>query len=280
MLPWHTSLEDILQKQPAGVIFSGGPHSVYQENSPEVDQEIYNANIPILGVCYGMQLIARDFGSEVRRGANEFGYIPITFYPSELFKGLVDSDSFQTEIRMSHCDSVAVPPKGFLITASSQRCPVAAIEYPQKKLFGLQFHPEVSDSHSVGDKILSNFVKGICRAPETWETQKIGQQLIRDIQEKVGETERVLLALSGGVDSSVLAVLLHRALGDRLSCVFVDTELLRKGEAQEVQQLFASLGLEVIVEDASEKFFRDLSGIHDPELKRKVIGSAFVDIYV
>ncbi|EPJ27420.1 glutamine-hydrolyzing GMP synthase [Chlamydia psittaci] len=279
VLPWNTSLEDILHKQPAGLIFSGGPHSVYQENSPKVDQEIYNANIPILGVCYGMQLIARDFGSEVQRGANEFGYIPITFYPSELFQGLVDKDSFQTEIRMSHCDSVTVPPKDFSITASSQCCPVAAIECPQKKIFGLQFHPEVSDSHSIGDKILSNFVRHICRAPETWETQKIGKQLIKEIQEKVGETERVLLALSGGVDSSVLAVLLHRALGDRLSCVFVDTGLLRKGEAQEVKQLFASLGLEVIVEDASEKFFRDLSGVYDPELKRKVIGAAFVDVF-
>lgn len=122
-------------------------------------------------------------------------------------------------------------------------------------------------------------MRHICRAPETWETQKIGKQLIKEIQEKVGETERVLLALSGGVDSSVLAVLLHRALGDRLSCVFVDTGLLRKGEAQEVKQLFASLGLEVIVEDASEKFFRDLSGVYDPELKRKVIGAAFVDVF-
>lgn len=132
VLPWNTSLEDVLQKQPAGLIFSGGPRSVYQENSPKVDQEIYNANIPILGVCYGMQLIARDFGSEVQRGDNEFGYIPITFYPSELFQGLVDEDSFQTEIRMSHCDSVTGPPKDFSIIASSQRCPVAAIECPKK----------------------------------------------------------------------------------------------------------------------------------------------------
>ncbi|SYX09045.1 GMP synthase [glutamine-hydrolyzing],GMP synthase,3-methyladenine DNA glycosylase,GMP synthase (glutamine-hydrolyzing), C-terminal domain,GMP synthase C terminal domain [Chlamydia poikilotherma] len=279
VLPWNTPLQNILQSAPSGLIFSGGPHSVYHENSPKVDREIYNINIPILGVCYGMQLIARDFGSEVREGGNEFGYTPIVFYPSELFKGLVDKDSFHTEIRMSHCDSVAVPPDDFFVTASSKHCPIAAIECPEKKLFGLQFHPEVSDSQAIGDTILSNFVKHVCQASETWKIETIEKQLINNIKDRVGETERVLLGLSGGVDSSVLAVLLHNALGDRLSCVFVNTGLLRKNEVEEVKQQFSSLGLKIIVEDASEKFFRDLDGIEDPEQKRKIIGSSFIEVF-
>ncbi|WP_348662608.1 glutamine-hydrolyzing GMP synthase [Chlamydia vaughanii] len=279
VLPWNTPLEVIIESSPAGVILSGGPHSVYQENSPYVDQALYESRIPILGVCYGMQLIARDFGGEVMSGKHEFGYTPIDFYPGDLFKGLVDQETFHTEIRMSHCDSVVQAPELFSVTARSKQCPIAAIECPEKKLYGLQFHPEVSDTHSIGDKILVNFVQDICNAPQEWKIDKIEKQLIADIQEKVGDTERVLLGLSGGVDSAVAAVLLYNAIGDRLTCVFVDTGLLRKNEVEEVKQQFSSLGMELVVKDAADIFFEGLSGVQDPEQKRKIIGKIFIEVF-
>lgn len=279
VVPWNISVEDIQKHNSAGLIFSGGPNSVYESGSPYVDQAIYECGLPILGVCYGMQLMARDFGGEVKPGDSEFGYTPVSLYPCTLFDGIVEEECLETEVRMSHCDSVISLPQGFSSIASSQRCPVAAMECVDKKLYGLQFHPEVSDTTCVGLDIVRNFVLHICQAPQTWNVDSIEKQLINHIRSQVPESEKVILGLSGGVDSTVAAVLLHKALGSRLVCVLVDSGLLRNNEVQEVQQCCSALGLSIHIEDAQEIFFQHLVGVSDPEEKRKVIGATFIEVF-
>ncbi|WP_201456962.1 glutamine-hydrolyzing GMP synthase [Chlamydia sp. 17-3921] len=279
VLPWDTSWETLEAKKPLGIILSGGPHSVFQEGAPSVSQKIYDSTIPILGICYGMQLISKDFGSEVYEGVREFGYTPITLQASELFQNIVFKDPINTEIRMSHSDYVAHIPKDFKLIASTPTCPIAAIEHEKKMIFCLQFHPEVSDTNSTGQQILKNFVQNICNAPTNWNTKTIQEQLIQEIQETIGENERVILGLSGGVDSSVTATLLHKAIGDRLICVLVDTGFLRENEISEVTSQFASLGPNLIVKDASQLFYSKMQGISDPEQKRKVLGKTFIEVF-
>ncbi|KTF28772.1 GMP synthase [Chlamydia pecorum] len=280
VLPWDVSWETLRSLSPLGIIFSGGPHSVFHENSPKVPWEIYESSIPILGICYGMQLISKDFGSEVYQGNREFGYTPITLMASELFQDIVlEEKDFVTEIRMSHSDYVARIPENFKLIASTPTCPIAAIEHMQKKIFCVQFHPEVSDTTPVGEKILKTFVQRICQAPSTWNPQAIQERLIRDIQEKVGENERVLLGLSGGVDSTITAALLHKALGERVICVLVDTGFLRENEVEEIASQCAFLKENLLIENASELFYSKLKGIHDPEEKRKLLGQTFIEVF-
>lgn len=279
VVPWNIPFEAIQASSPVGILLSGGPYSVYEEGSPCIDKRVYEMGIPILGVCYGMQMIARDFGGEVVSGEHEFGYTSIDLYPGDLFRGLVDTEPLSTEIRMSHCDSVVRVPPQFIVTSRSKHCAIAAIECKERQLYGLQFHPEVSDSDSIGNKILENFVLHLCHADQNWSIQKIEQQLTTHIRDSVGDTERVLLGLSGGVDSSVAAVLLHNAIGTRLVCVFVDTGLLRKNEVKEVKSHFSSLGIQLLVKDAADLFLQGLAGVSDPEEKRKVIGKIFIDVF-
>lgn len=279
VVSWKVSLEEIKEKSPSGIIFSGGPHSVYEKNSPNINPGIYQLGIPILGICYGMQLMAKDLGGVVDTGKSEFGYTNLTLYQSDIFQDIVQDREVVTTLRMSHCDSVVALPEGFQAIASSEHCPIAGMENSSKRLYGLQFHPEVSDTSSIGNSIISRFVQHICKADATWSTQKIIDTLCAYVKDNVGESDKVILGLSGGVDSTVSAILLHKVLKDRLTCVLVDTGLLRANEAQEVKKQLEFLGLNLIIEDASEIFFENLAGKCDPEDKRKVIGKTFIDVF-
>lgn len=279
VVSWKISLEEVKKKNPLGIIFSGGPNSVYEEDSPRVHSDIYELGIPILGICYGMQLMAKDLKGEVGRGCREFGYTAVSLYKSSLFQDIVQGDSVSTLLRMSHGDSVMALPEGFTIIGSSEHCPIAAMENSIKKLYGLQFHPEVSETNAIGFDIIKRFVQDICKAETSWGAQKILDVLSKYIKDNVDDNEKVILGLSGGVDSTVTAVLLHKVLGDRLICVLVDTGLLRCNEAQEVKKQLECLGLHLIVEDASEIFFKNLSGKCDPEEKRQVIGKTFIEVF-
>ncbi|SPN73332.1 GMP synthase [glutamine-hydrolyzing],GMP synthase,3-methyladenine DNA glycosylase,GMP synthase (glutamine-hydrolyzing), C-terminal domain,GMP synthase C terminal domain [Chlamydia serpentis] len=279
VVPSNISAKSLKEKAPLGIILSGGPHSVYDNNSPSLDREIYQLDIPILGICYGMQLIARDFRGTVSLGTGEFGYTLITLYSSDLFQNLVPYQSLDTKIRMSHRDHVTSLPPGFNVIASTSQCPISGIENKTRRLYGLQFHPEVSDSNSVGNQILKTFVQNICCASTNWNTSYIHQDVINTIQDTIGEDEKVILGLSGGVDSSVTAVLLHQAIGDRLVCVFVDTGLLRKHEVEEVKEQFTTLGLNLVIKNAAEYFYQKLTDVIDPEEKRKTLGSTFIEVF-
>lgn len=278
VVPWDIPACYVRNYAPSGIIFSGGPHTVYADDSPSVDQEIYQCQIPILGVCYGMQLIARDFGGEVRTLDHEFGYTSVKLHSSHLFSSVVKDKILNAELRMSHCDSVTVLPDGFSVIASTEKCPIAAMENLEKQIFGLQFHPEVSDSNSFGREILEHFVVSICQSSRSWDVEHIEKQLVETIRKQIGD-ERVLLGLSGGVDSLVAATLLHKAIGSQLICVLVDTGLLRENEAEEVRNQCKAIGIELIVENAAAIFFKNLAGIHDPEEKRKRIGKTFIDVF-
>ncbi|NBI28570.1 glutamine-hydrolyzing GMP synthase [Chengkuizengella marina] len=276
LLPFNTPVDKILALNPKGIVFSGGPSSVYEENSPLVDEAIYDINIPILGICYGMQLISHQLKGKVERAERrEYGKAMVDFGEhSILTKGL---DKNQ-QVWMSHSDLVIEPPTGFVVDASTEHAPVAAMSHPDKKVFAVQFHPEVR--HSIyGNDMIKNFLFDVCGCTGDWTMESFVEDTIQDIRNKVGN-RKVLCALSGGVDSSVVAVLIHKAIGDQLTCMFIDHGLLRKGEAESVMETFSGkFDMNVVKIDAKDRFLGKLQGISDPEQKRKIIGNEFIYVF-
>ncbi len=259
-----------------GIIFSGGPHSVYAENAFLVDPLIFTLGIPILGICYGMQLIGQLLGGKVEKGSSsEYGKAEITLLtPNPLMASLPS----EQVVWMSHGDYVAIPPTGFSIDACSKQCSNVMMSDSQHQIYGLQFHPEVVHTQ-FGSTILHNFVFGICQATKNWNMDKFIEQEVVKIQQKVGNN-KVLCALSGGVDSSVVAALIHKAIGPQLICIFVDHGLLRKGEAAGVVSTFKDhFGIQLIAVQAQDRFLNKLKSITDPEQKRKIIGNEFIYVF-
>ncbi|OXM86496.1 glutamine-hydrolyzing GMP synthase [Paenibacillus rigui] len=276
LLPYNTSAEKLKQIQPKGIVFSGGPASVYGENSPVVDPAIYDLGVPILGICYGMQLMAHQLEGKVERASKrEYGKAEVDFADHcKLVKGL---DKQQT-VWMSHSDLVVEPPAGFVVDASTEHAPVAAMSHPDKNMFAVQFHPEVR--HSVyGNDMIHNFLYHVCGCQGDWSMESFIEDTIRDIRNQVGD-KKVLCALSGGVDSSVVAMLIHKAIGDQLTCMFIDHGLLRKGEAEGVMETFVGkFDMKVVKIDARDRFMGKLAGVDDPEQKRKIIGNEFIRVF-
>jgi len=277
--PFDMELASIRSFNPTGIILSGGPKSVYEDGAPSVAEELFELGIPVLGICYGMQLMSRHFGGEVvPAGKREFGHADIFSCgdPGLLF------DAFFLEgkspVWMSHGDHVAKVPSGFQVVASSANAPVCAIQNISRSLYGVQFHPEVNHTPR-GELLIDTFVRRICGCSGQWTPGHIIDDAVARIKNQVG-TDAVILGLSGGVDSSVAAALIHRAIGSQLTCVFVDNGLLRLGEGDQVMATFAhNLGVKVIRVDAEERFLSGLSGETDPEKKRKIIGNLFVKIF-
>ena len=276
LLPYDTPVETIRELAPKGIVFSGGPSSVYEEGAPHVDPAIYELGIPILGICYGMQLMAHQLDGKVEKaGKSEYGKAEVEFDAGcRLIRGL---ERKQT-VWMSHGDYVSEPPAGFVVEARTEHAPVAAMSHPDKKFFAVQFHPEVQ--HSVyGNGMIRNFLFDICGCRGDWSMETFVEDAIRDIRERVGD-KKVLCALSGGVDSAVVAVLVHKAVGDRLTCMFIDHGLLRKGEAESVMETFVGkFDMRVVKIDARDRFLSKLKGVEDPERKRKIIGNEFIYVF-
>ena len=278
--PWDMSAEDIREFAPQGVVLSGGPESVNLDEPPRVSPALYELGVPVLGICYGMQTMAAELGGKVEASSHrEFGYAEITPGESELLGGLTDSDTKALlKVWMSHGDRVEAVPPGFTVTASSPNSPLAAMEDASRKFYGVQFHPEVTHTPQ-GQEIIRRFVRDICQCSGDWTPGNIVADAIVTVREKIGDG-KVLLGLSGGVDSSVVAALLHEAIGDQLVCVFVDHGLLRLNEGDQVMDAFAeNLGVNVIRVDAAARFFAALEGVSDPEKKRKIIGGQFIEVF-
>ena len=276
IVPFNITVDKVKAYAPKGIILSGGPNSVFEEGAPGIDPGIFDLGIPVLGVCYGMQLISQELGGRVQPGeAREYGKTEMTVVPgNELFKGLPD----KFVVWMSHGDRVAEIPAGFKVSATSDNCPYAAIRNEEKRFFGIQFHPEVVHTQH-GNQILSNFVFGICRANADWQLTTWVEDTVEKLRKQIGD-EEVVLGLSGGVDSSVVAVLLHKAIGTRLHCIFVDNGLLRYNEDKQVEEMFhAKLGLDLHVAHAAQRFYTALAGVSEPEQKRKIIGREFINVF-
>ena len=276
--PYNLSVEKIKEMNPKGIIFTGGPNSVYGENSPLCDKAIFELGIPILGICYGSQLMSYVLGGSVATApVSEYGKTEVDVdVESKLFEGVAPS----TICWMSHTDYIERAPEGFKIIGNTPVCPVAAMECAEKNLYAVQFHPEVMHTQE-GTKMLSNFVYNICKCSGDWKMDSFVEKTIEEIREKVGNG-KALCALSGGVDSSVAAVLLSKAIGKQLTCVFVDHGLLRKNEGDEVEAIFGPEGqydLNFIRVNAQERFYEKLAGVEDPETKRKIIGEEFIRVF-
>lgn len=275
IVPFHEKIENIKAKNPKGIILSGGPESVYDKKSPMPPEEIFKLGVPVLGICYGMQLIAHLFGGSVEKSAkHEYGNAQLNTTADPLFFSLKKEE----KVWMSHADKVTVIPKGFRTIASTVNAEFAAIADEKRNIYALQFHPEVSHSEN-GKKILANFARKICGIKDKWDMGHFAKTQIEAIREKVGDG-KVLCALSGGVDSSVTAALLFEAIGDKLIPVFVDNGLLRAGEREKVEFVFKNhLKVPLITVDAEKKFLKALKGVIDPEKKRKIIGKTFIKIF-
>ena len=278
ILSCKTSFKNILKANPKGIIISGGPESVNAKNTLKVDSKILNSEIPILGICYGMQLMAKHFKGSVNTSKKrEFGHAEVNIDKSKLFKNVVRHGKLN--VWMSHGDKVNKLPKGFKKTASSANSPIAAFENHSIRKYGLQFHPEVTHTEK-GQQILKNFVREICCCEAKWKPKNIADKLIQDIRNQVGK-KKVLLGISGGVDSLVVAALLSKSIGKQLECIFVDNGLLRKDEANQVlRDLRKVLKLKIHFSDSEKYFLKNLRGKKDPEEKRKIIGKNFIDIFL
>lgn len=276
--PYKLSVDEIREMNPKGIIFTGGPNSVYGEDSPLCDKAIFELGIPVLGICYGSQLMAHVLGGKVATApVSEYGKTEVSVnVESKLFEGVSPS----TICWMSHTDYIENAPENFKIVGNTPVCPVAAMENEEKNLYAVQFHPEVMHTQE-GTKMLSNFVYNVCKCSGDWTMDSFVERTIAEISEKVGEG-KVLCALSGGVDSSVAAVLLSKAVGKQLTCVFVDHGLLRKDEGDEVEAIFGPEGqydLNFIRVNAQERFYEKLKGVEEPEQKRKIIGEEFIRVF-
>src|ERR687894_1209561 len=271
----RTPAQAIRARNPRAIVLSGGPASVYADEAPEVDPGLWELGIPTLGICYGMQLMARDLGGRVEHtGASEFGRTGLKAEGGALF----DQTPDEQVVWMSHRDSVTAPPEGARVTGASPSTPIAAFEAPERGLYGVQFHPEVVHTPH-GNDVLKNFLYGVAGAPPTWTAAAVIEEQVERIRAQVG-VERVLCALSGGVDSAVAALLVHKAVGDQLTCVFVDHGLLRKDEAMQVVEAFRRhFRVPLVHVDARERFLARLEGVTDPEEKRKRIGEEFIRVF-
>ena len=281
LISWDRAEEAINRLRPAGIILSGGPNSVYEPNAPTLKSEVVNSGVPILGICYGLQLMAYTLGGQVTPGRErEYGSALVEIdqqaaQTNPLFVGLPAT----LQVWMSHGDRVEQIPSGFHAIAHSDNSPLAAIADETRHLYGIQFHPEVVHTPQ-GSVLLENFVKRICHCSGDWTPGHFIQETVERIREKVGPTGHVICGLSGGVDSAVAATLVHQAIGERLACVFVDHGLLRKGEAEQVVETFQQhQGMHLIAVDAKEDFLSDLAGVTDPEQKRKRIGTRFIRVF-
>ena len=275
--PYDMPLADIKAFNPKGIILSGGPNSVY-DSDYQADTGLFDLGVPVLGICYGMQFMAHHLGGEVQAGnQREFGYAQVRTEEGDLTRGIEDAPH-TLDVWMSHGDKVFRLPQGFRITGHTPSCPVAIMENSAKRFYGIQFHPEVTHTKQ-GRALLNRFVLDICGANPSWTMPNYIDEAVAKIRAQVGSDE-VILGLSGGVDSSVAAALIHRAIGDQLTCVFVDHGLLRLDEGKNVMQMFAqNLGVKVVHVDASEQFLAKLAGVTDPEQKRKIIGAEFIEVF-
>ena len=274
--PPDIPLQTIRDMKPEGIILSGGQASIYEKNSPRVDAGIFTLGIPVLGICYGLQFMVNTLGGDVIAAAKrEYGFAELQIISQE---GIFTDIEKTTKCWMSHGDTIGKLPKGFKITASTPNTPVAAAEDRKRRFYGLQFHPEVVHTPE-GKKILGNFLFAVCRCQEKWTMKSFAREAVDEIHSQVGNG-KVILGLSGGVDSSVAAVLIHRAMGDQLTCVFVDNGVLRQGEAEKVQDVFRKYFHMKLRFVRARKIFLDrLRGVENPEKKRKIIGRTFIEIF-
>jgi GMP synthase (glutamine-hydrolysing) len=274
--PPTVGVDSIRALQPEGIILSGGPSSIYEKNSPTIDPAIFDLRIPVLGICYGMQFMVHALGGTVK-GANkrEYGFAQLAVKePDGLFKGL----QARTQCWMSHGDSITEVPRGFAVTASTDNTPIAAVGNARRQLYGLQFHPEVEHT-PLGRRMLRNFLFDICGCRRSWTMKSFARDTVEQIRQQVG-TKKVILGLSGGVDSSVAAVLIHQAVGRSLTCIFVDNGLLRKNEADKLKRVLRQhLNIHIRFVNAGARFLGALKGVIDPERKRKIIGRVFMDVF-
>lgn len=280
LVPYDLSVDEILARKPAGIILSGSPYSVYDDAGPKPDAALWSAGVPILGVCYGVQLMAHQLGGRVGpSNRREYGPADVTIgvSTSPLFAGL--GGNGVERVWMSHGDSIVDAPPGFMALATTDSTPYAALADPARNLWGIQFHPEVVHTPN-GRRLLQNFVLEIAKAKATWTPGRLAEDAVAAIRAQVGPTDRVLCALSGGVDSAVAAALVHRAIGDRLTCVYVDHGLMRKRESEILREVFAErLGMKIVMVDAQERFQHALEGVIDPEQKRTIIGREFIRVF-
>jgi GMP synthase (glutamine-hydrolysing) len=284
IMPWDITEQDVIDFGAKGIILSGGPESVTQENAPFAPNNVFTSGLPVLGICYGMQTMAVQLGGKVEGSDHsEFGYASVRARGhTKLLNNIADSSTAEghgmLDVWMSHGDKVTEMPAGFKLMASTDSAPIAAMADESRQLYALQFHPEVTHTQQ-GKAILERFVRDICGCAGLWTTANIIEDSIERVRAQVGSDE-VILGLSGGVDSSVVAALLHKAIGDQLTCVFVDTGLLRHQEGDQVMDTFAEhMGVKVIRVNAEERFLGELKGVSDPEAKRKIIGRVFVEIF-
>ncbi len=280
--PYDVDEKLICEFAPKGIILSGGPNSVYETDTPSAPDVIFSLGVPVFGICYGMQTIAKQLGGEVvNSGKREFGYAEINKLKSTLFDNLSDGTNEEgkyLQVWMSHGDKVTRLPEGFEVIAETDSCPIAAMADTKRQIYAVQFHPEVTHTKQ-GDKMLGHFVLDICKCEPSWTMPNYVDEAIAKIREQVGG-DKVVLGLSGGVDSTVAGVLIHKAIGEQLICIFVDTGLLRHNEGDQVMQNYHdNLGLNIIRINAQEQFYTALAGVTDPEQKRKIIGKLFVDIF-
>ncbi len=276
MVPYNISLEELQARKPSAIILTGGPASVHEQGAPVCDPRIFSLGIPVLGICYGMQLIAQELGGEVRPGElREYGRTELEVTGEDLlFKGI----SPRTQVWMSHGDAIYSIPPGFKLTASTANCPFAAMCNPEAGLYGVQFHPEVRHTLE-GQQVLRNFLFEVAGLKGDWDLSDYIADTVRDIRARVGD-KRVLCGLSGGVDSSVAATMVHRAIGDQLVCVYVDNGLMRKGETESLIETFKDQEhINLVVAQAGERFLGKLAGVKDPERKRKIIGEEFIRVF-
>ena len=279
MFPFDIDTQRIIDFGAKGIILSGGPESVHADNSPRINDAVFDLGVPVLGICYGMQAMAERFGGKVHASdIHEFGASTINIDgKSTLIDGIEDAAG-KLNVWMSHGDKVIDAPQGFDVVASTPSCPIAIMADESRHYYGLQFHPEVTHT-AQGSALLGRFVHDICGCAGSWTSDNIIDMRIEQLKKQIGD-KQVLLGLSGGVDSSVVAALLHKAIGDQLTCVFVDTGLLRLHEGDQVMQIFAeNMGVKVIRVDAEELFLTALAGESDPEAKRKIIGKTFIDVF-
>lgn len=277
--PFNTSIEKIKALKPTGIVLSGGPCSVYDDDAPHSDPEVFELGVPVLGICYGAQLMMQQLGGRVEKAEKrEFGKADLSVeYTDGLFAGLEAGDA-KHQVWMSHGDRVEVVPDGFEASAVSEHSPYAAMRHTTKPFVAVQFHPEVAHT-LIGNDVLRNFIFGICGCSPTWTMHSFIEATVKSIKEAVGD-DRVICALSGGVDSSVVAAIVHRAIGDQLTCIYVNNGLMRQGESESIMRFFREKSkLNVIEIDATEFFLGELAGVKDPEVKRKRIGLGFIDIF-